>query len=236
MKKSLALLAVAAFVLSGATAQAFFDGSVWVSNNNSASVSNNVNISAFTGGNTANGGTANNSVDGGLITNSDDTNSTSNGGNTAGGGSGGGVSSGDANVAVLIDNTVNTTDVEVALPVSMLPGELTEDVLEELGGFTDAVLLTAFDQRVATENENSLSLDNNVSISVDTGDNHADGAPANNSVTAGSIDSSDDENSTFNGGNTAAAGGGDTAISGIANISADIVQILNSTIVRITRS
>src|SRR3989338_2927516 len=69
MKKLIALVAVVAFLASAAPALAghghhWSSSDITVSNSSSASVTNNVNTSANTGYNTANGGSASNTVSG----------------------------------------------------------------------------------------------------------------------------------------------------------------------------
>jgi len=89
------------------------DGDVSVSNDNGASVSNNVDVRAKTGYNVADGGDASEcecgaAGDGGDVTYSDDDNSAGDGGDNGDAGWGGLISTGSATSFATVFNTVNT--------------------------------------------------------------------------------------------------------------------------------
>ena len=81
---------------------------ITVTNVNSAYVKNNVEVSASTGSNDANGGSGSAAGNGGSVVHSDEDNTGGNGGNAGHGGNGGVIWTGDAFAKSKIFNKVNT--------------------------------------------------------------------------------------------------------------------------------
>src|SRR3989344_783439 len=86
---------------------------ITVTNNNDAYVKNDVDVSASTGCNDANGGTGSAAGNGGDVNHSDDNNTGGNGGNGGNGGEGGVIYTGNAYAGSLINNDVNYNETNV---------------------------------------------------------------------------------------------------------------------------
>src|SRR3989344_1582078 len=113
MKKITAVFAIVALLSFASPALAHgghyvSSDDITVTNHNSASVRNTVNVSASTGGNDANGGTGSAAGNGGDGNHSDDHNAGGNGGNAGHGGWGRYINTGDAEAGSGIVNLVNT--------------------------------------------------------------------------------------------------------------------------------
>ncbi|MBS3903140.1 MAG: hypothetical protein KGZ30_02055 [Anaplasmataceae bacterium] len=208
MKKVLVGALIASVATFGVASSALaFDG-IFVKNNNGASVTNQVMVSASTGGNDANGGYAGNGGAGGSVNSSDSENVGGNGGAAGDGGMGGGVQTGDAVAAAEIANVVNSNDVEV----------------DACGCNVDLIKV---------RNNNGASLANQLYVKAKTGYNNADGGNAGSAGDAGSVNSSNDQNTSGNGGNSGNGGAGGVVITGVAQSISAIANVINSNIVRI---
>ena len=183
MKKIIAMATIAAFVLSASTASAFHwsssDINVNVSNDDTR-VTNNVNTSASTGGNDANGGSAN--------------------GKNATGGLGGMILTGHAWATSVVDNDVNSTVVRVETDCGC-KGDIDVDV-----------------------DNDDTTVTNNVNTSASTGYNDANGGSATGSG-----------GWWWGGGSSTTGGEGGYINTGNADALASVVNVVNSTLVRVRR-
>ena len=222
MKKITAIFAIVALLsfASPALAHGGHHGSsddVTVTNHNSASVTNTVNVSASTGGNDANGGTGSAAGNGGDVNHSDDNNTGGNGGNGGNGGEGGVIYTGNAYAMSLIENDVNYNEIEV-------------DVDCDCEGDVDDVTVT---------NHNSASVGNNVDVRARTGHNEANGGDAGCDCVGGgdggNVNHSEDHNAGGNGGNAGHGGWGGYINTGDAEAGSGIVNLVNTNITRIRR-
>ena len=182
---------------------------------NSASVSNNVSVSASTGGNDANGGSAS--------------------GQNANGGTGGTIDTGNAAAASIVENVVNTVDMEVVAPENCGCGEEVEEGSYGRHGKKGGSKKTVETElNVALDNDASVS--NSVEVKAKTGYNNANG---------GSAEASQENNygdyghskwgGKKRGGSsaTATAGHGGVITTGDADSASGIVNLINSVVLRV---
>src|SRR3989344_5165811 len=220
MKKITAVFAIVALLsfASPALAHGGHYGSsddITVTNHNSASVRNTVNVSASTGGNDANGGTGSAAGNGGDVNHSDDNNTGGNGGNGGNGGEGGVIYTGNAYAGSLINNDVNYNETNVDC---------------DCEGDVDDVTVT---------NHNSASVNNNVDVRARTGHNEANGGDAGCDCVGGGdggdVNHSEDHKAGGNGGNAGHGGWGGYINTGKAEAGSGIVNLVNTNITRIRR-
>lgn len=191
------------------------DTTVTVTNSNSAYVSNNVDASASTGHNDANGGNGGGSAgNGGAVIHSDDNNTGGDGGNGGNGGDGGTIGTGDATAGVSVDNKVNTNKTSVNLC----------GCLDNNG-----------DTTVNVSNTNHAKVKNYVDAKAKTGGNDANGGDANggSAGNGGAVIHSDDGNTGGNGGNAGNGGWGGLILTGNASAGAAIVNRVNTNITHV---
>lgn len=219
---------VLAFVLvAPAYADDTSDDDVNIVSVNSASVSNNVTVTATTGNNRAHGGFGDDAGDSGSASSSGEdqegSNSAGNGGKGGNGGSGGSITTGDAFAGAEIGNLVNGNDVEVDLTGD----DGSEDEFDDTDDDVNAVIV------------NSASLSNNVSLFARTGNNRAHGSDGGLGGNGGSASSAGDDqggnNNGGDGGNGGNGGDGGDISTGMADSFVGIANIVNAQIVRVVR-
>ena len=215
MKKLIALVEVVAFLASAAPAFANGDADIYISvKNDGTTVKNYVTTTSDTGGNASIGGGASTSVSGGNVKNSDDNNTAGNGGgNSSTGGNGGKVKTGDAISTSLVLNDVNSTDIKVKTSCECDDGKI----------------------KIKVRNEDTY-VKNKVTTTADTGWNSSVGGGATTDVSGGNVKNSDDNNTAGNGGGNSSTGGdGSKVKTGNADSLSSVVNVVNSTTVRVRR-
>jgi len=197
---------------------------------NRGSIQNVTQADSHTGNNIALGSTGGSGGTGGDVTNSGGGNennggaSAGNGGNGGDGGAGGLIETGDATADAGSSNSLNGTDVEVALDC---------ECPEDINSLT--IELDVNNDRIApTQNH----IDNFTDARSRSGDNLADGSAGGNGGVGGVVDSgSGDENnggaSAGTGGEGGAAGFGGTIRTGAASSTSGALNLLNTTILRV---
>jgi hypothetical protein len=190
---------------------------------NSANVSNSVSVSASTGGNDANGGNAS--------------------GQNANGGTGGTIDTGNAAAASIVENVVNTVDMEVVAPENCGCEEEEEGSSYgrhgKKGGNSKSV---ETELNVALDNDASVS--NSVEVKAKTGYNDANGGSAEasqeNNAYKGYGGYGDYGHSKWGGKKrggsssaTATAGHGGVITTGDAESASGIVNLINSVVLRV---
>ena len=181
---------------------------ITVTNVNSAYVKNNVEVSASTGSNDANGGSGSAAGNGGSVNYSDDGNAGGNGGNGGNGGDGGGILTGNAFAVSKIKNKVNTN------VTSVDPCDCDVD-------------------DVTVSNNNSARVKNYVGVYAGTGSNNANGGSGSAAGNGGSDVHSDEDNTGGNGGNAGHGGNGGVIWTGDAFAKSKIFNKVNTNITRI---
>jgi hypothetical protein len=188
-----------------------------VTNSNFAMVSNNVDTSAKTGGNTANGGEAENIVISSAVG--------TNGGNAATGVNGGSISTGEASAVTGLENDVNFSDIGV----SATCGTCNQNTVITVAG------------------DNGAFLANGVETSAKTGGNDVSGGELTNVVKNSAVltpvttsrHHDDPPNPTpvvvSNGGNAATGANGGSISTGAAGSMTSILNVINSSLIRVIR-
>ncbi len=205
------------FALVAVASPAFANGYWWnnsdinVNVTNGAYVKNDVDTTASTGGNDANGGDAGNTTTGGNVKNSDDDNTAGNTSN-ANGGTGGTILTGDAVATSLVGNDVNSNKVKITVGCGC------ENNVDDIN----------------VNLNNGAKVKNYVDTKAKTGKNDANGGSAGNNTTGGNVKYSDDNNTAGNTSN-ANAGSGGIIVTGWADSLSTVVNTVNSNIVRIRR-
>lgn len=189
---------------------------ITVTNNNGAYVKNDVDVSASTGGNDANGGTGSAAGNGGDVNNSDDNNTGGNGGNGGDGGDGGVIVTGNAVAVSEIANDVNYNKTKISVSCDC------EDV--------DDVTVT---------NINNAKVKNYVDVKAKTGYNDANGGDAGCDCVGGGdggdVINSDDDNDAGDGGDAGNGGAGGTIVTGHADGYSGVINLVNTNVTRIRR-
>ena len=200
--------------------------SITITTINRGSIDNDTSARSYTGKNTALGSVGGRGGDGGDVENgSGDFNNggagTGDGGNGGNGGAGGLVDTGDASADAGSENALNSTDVDVQVPVDMNSA---------------SVLIDTNNDRIApTQNH----IDNDTEARSRTGRNTAEGSVAGNADDAGEVevDGDGDNNNggatTGDGGNGGAGGLGGTVLTGRADSFSTAVNVLNTIFVRV---
>ncbi|TSC67080.1 MAG: hypothetical protein CEO19_374 [Parcubacteria group bacterium Gr01-1014_73] len=216
MKKLIALVAVVAFLASAAPALANGDGiSIKVENDNTT-VKNYVVTTASSGGNSADGGSASTKVkDSGNITgDKNDWNTTGGGNVTSDGGNGGKVKTGNAVATADVLNDVNSTNIKVKTSCECDEGKI----------------------KVKVQNTDT-TVKNKVITTADTGLNSADGGSASTKVkNNGNITGDKNDDNVTGGGNTDSNGGdGGKIKTGTADSWSTVINVVNSTVIRVKK-
>ena len=222
MKKITAIFAIVA-LLSFAT-PALANGWNWnnaditVNNTNDAYVRNDVNVSASTGGNDANGGTGSAAGNGGSVNSSNSGNVGGDGGDGGNGGDGGDIWTGDAEAVSFIENDVNYNKTKISVDCDCE------------GSNVDDVTVT---------NNNYAKVKNDVDVKAKTGYNDANGGDAGCDCVGGgdggSVNNSNSGNAGGDGGNAGDGGDGGYINTGFAGAGSGIVNLVNHNITRIRR-
>jgi len=190
---------------------------ITVTNNNDAYVKNDVDVSASTGGNDANGGTGSAAGNGGDVSNSDDNNAGGNGGNGGNGGDGGAIYTGNATAGALVANDVNYNKTKVTVDC-------------ECDGDVDDVTIS---------NTNDARVKNYVDVKAKTGHNDANGGDTGcgceGGGDGGNVSNSDDDNTGGDGGDAGHGGWGGYIDTGNATAGAAVGNLVNHNITRIRR-
>ncbi|HBT81347.1 hypothetical protein A2757_01680 [Candidatus Giovannonibacteria bacterium RIFCSPHIGHO2_01_FULL_48_47] len=188
------------------------EGDITVTNNNSAYVKNEVDVSASTGGNDANGGSGSAAGNGGNVQSSNSGNTGGNGGNGGDGGDGGVILTGNAFAKSKIVNKVNTNVTRV----------------DPCDCDVDDVTVT---------NNNSAKVKNYVEVKAKTGYNDANGGNAGcgceGGGDGGNVTNSNSGNAGGDGGNAGDGGDGGVIVTGHAFAKSKILNRVNTNITRI---
>ena len=215
MKKFIAGMSILALIAVASPASATWwdwnNSDINVNVTNGAYVKNDVDTTASTGGNSANGGDAGNTTYGGNVRHSDDRNTAGNTSN-ANAGSGGTVVTGDAVATSNVGNDVNSNDVKIKVVCGC------ENNVDD----------------VNVNLNNGAKVKNYVDTKAKTGHNDANGGNAGNQTTGGNVRYSDDDNTAGNTSN-ANAGSGGVVVTGWADAYSTVVNVVNSNVVRIRR-
>ena len=214
MKKVIAIGAIAAFVLSASTASAFFqfpsqqgsDLDININVDSDAYVKNVVDTTASTGGNSSTGGSARNRVTGGSVDNT-----TANGGDT------GDIDTGDAVATSYVDNYVNDNEISVKSDCGCR-GDADIDVDVD----SDATVKNYVDTKAKTGYNTSLGGSASNKVRAKSSSHHGlffSWGSSNNSVS----------DTTANGGDAGEINTGD------ADAWTEIVNVVNSNVVRVRR-
>lgn len=211
-----ALVAAAALVLSLAPAFALADdeGQTNIITANEGSAVTTVVMTASTGGNTALGGDSGNGGHGGSINDSEDGNVGGIGGWSGYGGAGGAITTGAIDMSFFVSNLLNTNEFDVTRGAS-------ED------GDVEG------DDNITTAN--AASAVTTAVMDAATGDNYADGGFSGDAGDAGNVNASEDDNLSGDGGDTGAGGDGGFVETGPVSLYQDVVNLINSTLVRVLR-
>lgn len=221
------------------------DNDIKVSVNNSAQVTNTVQVNAKTGGNTANGGDGEEGGNGGDAEGSGD-NMGGNGGNGGSGALGGLVQTGDAVAYATLMNDVNTVKTRVTDSCGCdndRPSYRTPSFHQQQG---------SDDNDIRVRLSNDASLMNNVGVDAKTGGNVANGGDGEEGGNGGDAENegnrhqsrmmmpffgfwSSDDNTGGNGGTGGSGGVGGELYTGKATSGADVVNVVNRTVTRVTR-
>ncbi|MBI2024446.1 hypothetical protein HYT00_03615 [Candidatus Giovannonibacteria bacterium] len=188
------------------------DNDVNVSNTNSAAVKNYVDVSASTGGNTADAGNGGSAGNGGTVSNASDDNTGGNGGNAGSGGTGGIITTGDAGAAAIVANDVNSNRTRVVADCGCRG-----------------------DNDVNVGNNNRAYVKNDVDARAKTGRNQANGGDAGSAGNGGTVSNASDDNTGGNGGNAGSGGTGGDILTGSAGSLATVFNTVNSNVTRIRR-
>ncbi len=209
MKKFVAGMTILALVVFASPVSAHSWDDIDIDIDNDAYVYNDVDTTANTGSNDANGGSADSYVSSGNIDDDNWDSNTGNDDNDANGGNGGTNDTGYAWALSSVYNGVNYNDVDV-------------DV--ECGCADD----------VDIDIDNDAHVYNYVDTLANTGGNNANGGSADSYVSSGNIDDDNWDSNTGNDDNDANGGNGGTNNTGDADSESWVVNVVNSNIVRVT--
>lgn len=207
MNKLIALTGVLTLIVGASPALA---ANIVVTNDNTATVANEISTRAVTGGNVSNGADGVNSIDGGTVTNADYGNQAGNGGNVVLGGLGGRISTGDASATSNVLNNLNTSRTRI----------------EATPWAVDNITVTYTNSAIPT---------NSLDTRADTSNNTSNGGIGSNVLQGGSVDKVGSSNTAGNGNNHVEGGSGDVTVTGKATAASTAVNILNRTITRIMK-
>jgi hypothetical protein len=208
MKKFIAVATVVSLL--GGAVSVFAAGDVNVNNNNSATLTNSVQVYSSSGSNTANGGYAKGNTEGGNVNHSNFNNLAGNGGSTVMGGDGGTIVTGGAVATVDILNKINTNK-------------------------TDVNATNWAVNAIKVHNTNGLSLTNAGITESRSGINDANGKSAYQSTEGGNLDNAGATNTAGNAGSNVRGGNGGRITTGNAVSAASVVNVLNRNITRIVK-
>jgi len=222
MKKIAVIALILAVALTFAITPAFARGrrggsDITVSNSNTCTtVTNNVEVSANTGDNDAdgdeggNGGDSGDAMAGGFFSSAE----TGDGGNGGDGGDGGIIVTGDATAGAVVVNAVNTNRTHIRSGCSGCDG----------GDIT-----------VRNRNRRTI-VTNNVEVEAETGDNDADGDEGGNGGDSGDATNFCGGNATTGDGGDGGDGGwGGEIRTGDADAGAAVINVVNRNVTRISR-
>jgi len=220
MKKITAALTIASLLSFASPALAWGGWSsddITVDNDNYAYVENDVDVSASTGGNDANGGTGSAAGNGGDVNSSNSGNTGGDGGNGGDGGDGGDIYTGNATALSAIDNDINYNKTKVSVDC-------------DCEGDVDDVTVT---------NHNRAKVKNYVDVKAKTGYNDANGGNAGCNCEGGgdggNVSSSNSGNTGGDGGDAGDGGDGGHIETWDATAVSSIVNLVNHNITRIRR-
>jgi hypothetical protein len=215
-------------------------GDVYVKNNNSATVTNNIESEAETGENDADGGDGYDGGDGGDAS-GQGSNTGGDAGNGGDGGNGGFILTGHATSIVTVENHVNKNKTKVDLCGCEDDGEYLPWFMKKKSG------------DVKVKNYNSATVTNNVESEAETGENDADGGDGDSGGDGGDATGSEDhhtpwwgwgwygpnndggENTGGDGGNGGDGGDGGDILTGEAYSDVYVVNKINRNVTRVRR-
>ena len=205
------LVAVLAFLASAAPAFASHLDDIDIDIDSDAYVYNYVETVANTGSNDANGGNADSDVYSGNIDDDNDDSNTGNEDNDATGGDGGTNNTGNAWANSDVLNDVNYNDVDVDTDC-----DCTDDINIDIDNYADVY--------------------NYVYTTANTGSNDANGGNADSYISSGNIDDDNWDSNTGNEDNDASGGDGGGNNTGDADAESVVTNVVNFSIVRVTRN
>lgn len=231
------VLAIATFALYTMPAAAYRGGGgdsdrTSIRTDNSASVTNTVEVEAETGENDAEGGNGGDGDDGGNASSG----TAGNGGNGGRGGNGGSITSGAATAIGTVRNDVNSTTVHVEGC-----GCEDDDYMPRRMGFFGFGGGDSVSLRISTLN--SATVNNDLEVEAETGENDADGGYGGDGDDGGDAGSRHSRgwkswfswwntNTGGDGGNGAQGGNGGTIRTGAAGADGLVENVVNRTVVR----
>jgi hypothetical protein len=238
MFKITSILTAFGLVVFAATPIAFADGGIEINNVTTANVNNNVSLSAETGANTALGGSGDNGGNGGNVVGPSNGDQIGGDGGFGGdGGRAGLVASGDAVSAASIQNDVSSTDIKVVNEADRFNKTIDSHSSDDFHDFHESI--TSVNEPISVSNNQFASINNNVTLSAETGHNLSQGGNGEDGGNGGDVNSVGNFEDHFGfqrGGDGGDGGwGGDSigAASGDAESIADIVNVVGRTIIRV---
>jgi len=231
------------------------DNDIRVSNTNTANVSNTVNVHANTGRNDANGGRGGNGGNGGNAKGDGD-NTGGNGGNAGDGALGGYIQTGTAAAVASLYNEVNVNNTRVNDSCGCDNRGDYPMYQEARGPWFFWGRRHGDDNDIRVVNDSTATVRNGVDVGANTGSNVADGGGAGNGGNGGNAvnnehhykprpdrphffwwwDGEDDDTNTGGrGGNGGNGGVGGSVFTGEATSGAEVTNVVNRNVTRVTR-